>query len=379
MELVLGTQQLIGFDGAATYLATVAEQLQALGHGVHVHAVEQGEMAEHARRRGVRVASADHDLPPDCDAVLVQDAGSAYELADRYPAAGMVFVMRSDQSAADIPPQLDGIASSVVVLSDRTARRARALAHGPEVVRLREPVDTEHLVPGGPLPPLPGRVVVADDGIRGQRRELLLTACAELGLECVGNGEAEIVVGSGRAIVEAMARGRAAYVLAADGCDGWVTAERYPALEAEAFAGQADAELLAANRLKRELAAYQPEMGLVNRDLAAAHHSGRVHAERLVELMGRRSAGLDGDDARLREMARLVRATWRVDADNASRRRRLEDLGAELAQARHNLDNAMEIVRAHDEFLRTRRYRAARAIGRPADWLRRTLRRRSNA
>jgi len=57
-------------------------------------------------------------------------------------------------------------------------------------------------------------------------------------------------------------------------------------------------------------------------------------------------------------MSRLVRATWRVDADNASMRRRLEDLGAELAQARHNLDNAMEIVRAHDEFRQTRRYHA---------------------
>jgi hypothetical protein len=60
-----------------------------------------------------------------------------------------------------------------------------------------------------------------------------------------------------------------------------------------------------------------------------------------------------------------------LESANASMRRQLEDLGAELAEARHNLDNAMEIVRAHSEFVRTRRYRAALAIGRPADWLRR--------
>jgi hypothetical protein len=391
MELVLGTQELIGFGGAETYLTTVAEQLQALGHSVHVHAADQGEMAEQARRRGVRVVSADHELPPQCDAVLAQDAVAAYELADRYPGASQVFVMHSERSTADAPPQIDGVAAVVVVLSDRTERRARALARGPEAVRLRQPVDTDHLIPAGALNAAARRLLIADDGIRGPRRELLVAACADLGLECVGPEETandeprpdlsgvDIVVGSRRPIVEAMACGRAAYVLDADGCDGWVTAARYPALEADGFAGQAGSATFAAERLRRELAEYRPEMGLVNRDLAAAHHSGRVHAERLVALMGRPSAQPDGEDARLREMARLIRTTWTLESANTAMRRQLEDLGAELAQARHNLDNAMEIVRAHSEFVRTRRYRAALAIGRPADWLRRARRGRSDA
>ena len=126
MELVLGTQQLIGFGGSETYLMTVAEQLQYLGHEVTIHAVEHGEAVEYARRRGVRVAMADHELPPRCDSILAQDTPSAYELADRYPGVPQVFVMHSERAASAAPPQLEGVTSAVVVLSDRTERRARA-------------------------------------------------------------------------------------------------------------------------------------------------------------------------------------------------------------------------------------------------------------
>ncbi|MDX6674405.1 MAG: hypothetical protein QOH11_1823, partial [Solirubrobacteraceae bacterium] len=119
MELVLGTQQLIGFGGSDTYLVTVAEQLQSLGHEVSVHAVDQGEAVEGARRRGVRVASAGHELPTRCDAVLVEDRVAAYELADRYPGVPHVFVMHSDVSVTAVPPQLEGVTTAVVALSGR--------------------------------------------------------------------------------------------------------------------------------------------------------------------------------------------------------------------------------------------------------------------
>jgi hypothetical protein len=375
MELVLGTQQLIRFGGSETYLTTVAEQLQSLGHEVTVSADEQGESAEYARRRGVRVTTADHELPTRCDAVLVQDRASACELADRYPGVPHVFVMHSDVSPNGAPPQLEGVTTAVVALSDRTERCARALAHRPELVRLTQPIDTERLVPAGPLHDAPQRVLVARDGIRGLRPDLLIETWAEIGLECLDSpgldmARADIVVGQGRAILEAMARGRAAYVLGPDGCDGWVTAERYASLEADGFAGRADPGTLDRERLRGELAAYRAEMGIVNRDLVAMHHGAGDHAQRLVELLGRGASTADAESPRLNEMARLVRESWMLESSVASMRGQLEELGAELARCRQNLDNAKEIVGAHTEFVQTRRYRLALALGRPADWLR---------
>ena len=295
--------------------------------------------------------------------------------------------MHSEGAAIAAPPQLDGVTSAVVVLSDRTERLARALARPTELARLTHPVDTERFVPAGPLHDAPRRVLLAGDGIRGRRRDLLFEACADLGLECLtaandaaaGNpevemGRADIVVGEGRIVVEAMACGRAAYVLDADGCDGWVTPERYPALEADGFRGHADPGTAGRARLREELATYRPEMGVANRDLAAMHHSARSHGEHLVQLLGRGTSPQDAETERLHEMARLARIGWTAEASAASMRGQLEELGAELARTRHNLDNAMEIVRAHSEFVQTRRYRTALALGRPADWLRRVRR-----
>ena len=66
MEVVLSAQHFASIGGAETYLLTVAEQLQRLGHGVMIHAQELGEMADEAMRRGLRVCgdarSAAHGL-----------------------------------------------------------------------------------------------------------------------------------------------------------------------------------------------------------------------------------------------------------------------------------------------------------------------------
>jgi cysteinyl-tRNA synthetase len=87
MRVVLGTHHLIAAGGSDTYLVTVAEHLQRLGHEVTIHALEQGEMADRARGRGLPVAAGERELPEACEAVLSQDAVTAYELAERYPQA----------------------------------------------------------------------------------------------------------------------------------------------------------------------------------------------------------------------------------------------------------------------------------------------------
>ena len=81
-------------------------------------------------------------------------------------------------------------------------------------------------------------------------------------------GDADIVIGKARVIVEAMASGRAAYVYDHNGGDGWVTSERYALLEADNFGGQAEAVAADLERLRSDLKAYRPDMGVANRQLA---------------------------------------------------------------------------------------------------------------
>jgi hypothetical protein len=165
--------------------------------------------------------------------------------------------------------------------------------------------------------------------LHGARLDLLRRACERAGLELRQVGmrsdegarpselvlnDADIVVGKGRTILEAMACGRAAYGYDVGGGEGWVTADTYPELVADNFGGQSrpipfDEETLAA-----DLAAYDPAMGLVNRDLAVAHHAATKHAADLVGVLSRVAPRAAPVDAPFDELGRLVRMFQRVDA-----------------------------------------------------------------
>jgi hypothetical protein len=154
------------------------------------------------------------------------------------------------------------------------------------------------------------------------------------------------VVGKARAILDAMACGRAAYVLDVAGGDGWVTEERYAAMEADNFAGQTSDWSL--EQLAGDLAGYDPAMGQVNRDLVLAHHDAADHAQALVALFRRLSPRAEPATGPLREMARLVRLHWASDQDVIALRQALleeraraviaEEYAAALVVERERLD-----------------------------------------
>jgi hypothetical protein len=350
VELLLSTFTM-GVGGSESYLLTVAEQLQRLGHEVTVHAMEVDDSADAAADRGIRVVSGERHLPPTCDAVLVQDSVVSLFHARRYPDAPQVFVCHSDFFDFQLPPQLPGVTRAVVVLSERVARRVRALALGHEIVRLRQPVDIGRFAPRELVSERPQRVLVLSTYKQEGRQRMIDEACSHLGLECerIGLGTAmntrpelamahcDIVVGKGRVIVEAMASGRAAYVWDLNGGDGWVTPERYELLEADNFGGQAEPQVIDAERLRRDLKAYRHEMGAANRDLAVRNHSAGQHAEALVGLLERPGPRFDQPRAPLRELERVARAARSMEVrafhlvrENDALRARLAELDADF-------------------------------------------------
>jgi hypothetical protein len=371
MEIVLATNGLAGIGGSETYLLTVAEQLQRLGHAVTVHAATGGAMSDFMAGRGLPVTLGERGLPDACEAILVQDAAMAYALAERWPETPQVFRCPSALHHFQFPPQLPGIVAAVVVCSDRMARHVEALAGEREIVRLRHPVDTQRLSPRGEIRERPRRAVLLGNYVSGRRREMIVEAWGGAGVECETVGvhgaatpepasaiaAADIVVGKARAIIDAMACGRAAYVLDVAGGDGWVTEERYPAMEADNFAGQATDWSLDHQRLVTDLADYEPGMGQANRDLVLAHHDVRSHAYALVELFRRLSPRPQPATGPLRELARLVRLQWATEQDAMSLRQALleereravvaETYAASLDEERHRLE--AEIARLREQ------------------------------
>lgn len=327
MRILLATNHL-GLGGSESYLLTVAEQLDRLGHEAVAFTAEAGAGVEAARARRIEVVGPE-GLDGDFDAALVQDAAVSYELAELRPAVPQLFVAHSAKFDLQAPPQVSGLVAKVVALNDRVAERMRCLAVGAEVVRLRQPIDHERFALRGTLPATPRRALLLSNNPNSDRLGILEGACKGAGLELArlggGNGSkadirsalagADIVIGYGRSILEAMACGRAAYVYDWQGGDGWVTAESYATIEADGFAGGASGEAQDYARLVDDLSEYSAAMGPVNHDLVVKHHRAGAHAQELVSLLqGVASAGAH-PPAQPGEMARLARLEWRARAD----------------------------------------------------------------
>jgi hypothetical protein len=362
MRLLLATNHL-GLGGSESYLLTVAEQLDRLGHETEIYAPERGPGADAAVERDLALV-AEADLGDgDYDAALVQDAGVSLEIADRHPDTPQLFVAHSAQFDLQAPPRLAGLVKSIVTMNDRVARRMRSFAVDAEVVRLRQPIDTERFAPRGSLPAEARSALLLSNTPNADRLEMLEVACARAGLELKRLGGlsgqttdirpavagAEIVIGFGRSILEAMACGRAAYVYDWKGGDGWVTPESYPAIEADGFAGSAAGEILDAERLASDLNLYSAAMGPVNHDLVMANHKASEHAERLIELFGRLATPPPRPPAPLQEMARLVRLEWRAQVDIHSLVHENAHLRGLLAESERKVVQAHEEAREHAE------------------------------
>ena len=358
MEILLGTQ---GLSGPLPYLTTVFEHLERLGHEVLVFTAEEGAAPD-----GLRVVSTERGLPLAPDVVYAQDAYAALLLADIYPLTPQVFALHDDRDELWLPPQLPAVIARVVVFDDRGGERARAAALVHEIVRLRRPVDIDRFSPLAPLRDRPRAAVLHLEHLSDYRRGVVARACADAGIEA--GPDADLVVGQGLQILEAMASGRAAYVYGEEGGDGWVTGERYELLEADGFSGRAEASATDFERLRRDLDAYDPAMGPSNRELALAH-SARDHAQELLKIFGSLAPRRDPVDAPLRELARLVRVeaatAGRADAAAAAAHEAqatARELERSLAEAHERNESLTDRVAGLEQALREAKEREEVAI-----------------
>ncbi|MEX2447419.1 MAG: hypothetical protein WD404_01585 [Solirubrobacterales bacterium] len=390
MKLLLATNHL-GLGGSESYLLTVAEQLDRLGHEVAIYAPEPGEGAGIAREMGIPVLDEGGlgGLDGDYDASLVQDAGVSLQIADRCPGLPQLFVAHSAKFDLQAPPQLDGVVSKIVALNDRVAQRMRSYSSKVDVVRLRQPIDIERFAPRGELPERPRTALLLSNTPSEDRLEMLRRACVTVGLELARLGgpsghatdvrpaiaAADVVIGYGRSILEGMAMGRAAFVYDWKGGNGWVTAETYEAIEADGIAGGAAVDAIGIDRLGEQLRRYVPSMGPINHDLVAMHHRANVHAQELVALFDVLAQPSPHPRGPLQEMARLVRLEWRsrlenfgLAHENAQLRQRLRESEAQAAAAReqaaHQEERVEDLRQSFESSASWRLTRPVRALAR---------------
>ena len=380
MHIVAATDSLVVPGGSETYLLAVAEQLVRFGHRVTVHAQRIGPISEQAEALGIAVVG-EGELPDTADALLVQDVAMAYAMAERWPALPQVFVAHSPLFDFQLPPVIQVPGSVTVVLNQRMEVLLRSVAADLEVVRLRQPIDPHRMAPRGGPAERPRRALLLGNYLHGDARDGLVRAWVDAGLEVLQAGllaeptwdpiatiaEADIVVGKGRAVLEAMSCGRPAFVYDAFGGDGWVTGESYPRLEADGFAGQAEPEVMDAVGLRAALAAYDPGMGRVNRELVLKHHSVRRHTGALLDLMTSRVPAAQKSHMWGEELARVSRLRWHAEAESVALRRQVDELSGRARVAEAEADELRVRVAELEQDEADRQERRRRRRERPGE------------
>jgi hypothetical protein len=356
--------------GSESYLETVAAELRGLGHEVVFFSTRPGEMAARLRDQHYDVRTELADVPTDVDVIHGQHVDTVGLVRTRLPRTPLVFVTHSWVISLEDPLAELG-AGAFVALNDATLRRLEAheATRGREVLRLTQPV-TISFADGAriPLGPAPRRALAVSRRMR-YLPSRLAAACAAAGLEfdwLGGPGRQsadareemrthDIVFAVGRTALEAMAMGRAVFVVDDTSQGGWVRTATHRSLEADGLTGFGASD--PPEPLETALASYDPILGQEARSLAVHHHAAQHHAAALVALYLRvadspgaatPAPGLELLAAQRFELeARAVRAEWKL----AEESRRVAELETELAS----------VSRRRDQ-LRRQRDRARRAL-----------------
>lgn len=356
MRIVHAAHSLAGGTGVQTYALTVADAMQRNGHDVWLCSAELGDVAEYAEALGLRVCADPAELPGDLDAAVAHSAVASHELAVGQPSLPQVFIAHGRFFDNYVPPQIDGRVGAIVTLGAFAAARVDGGALGVRHVTLRQPIDRTRFRERSPIREQARSALLLSNYVEGERLERLRAACDLAGLEfrhvgATGEGSttrpedainaADIVFGKGRAIVEAMACGRAAYVYDMWGNDGWVTPETYAAFEARGFGGAAEDRDAGAQEIAADLARYSPELGAWGAALAVREHAVDDHATALIALC-RDAAGSSAPpevelDAR-RELARLARVSWRHEGQAHVLSEQMKAQGRRIEQLERELD-----------------------------------------
>lgn len=322
MKILCTNHSLAVRGGTESYLETIAVELRRLEHEVILFSPECGAVADVFREQGFAVVDDPAAVPGDIDVIHGQHVDATAAVRARFRDVPLVFVSHSWFIPLEDPLGELG-ADAAVALNDLTEARlkARAGMHPDRVFRLRQPVsvsygDTSRM-------PIGERARLAVSVSRGlkRREQQLREACEAAGIQLLSIGgagaestdarremmAADIIFAMGRSAIEAMALGRAVFVVDEANVGGWVTEDSYPRLEGVGFTG-VDAPALPA--LTDLLADYSPQLGTDARTLVARHHAAPLHAARLAQIYADVRGDTGGAGSGIDTVAELARENF---------------------------------------------------------------------
>lgn len=305
MRILLSSYYL-DLSGVPTYTLTLYNELVRRGHDVTVYSPKGGSLSRYEKAPLSRImGSCDSLAGLGAPAIIIAQANlCSIEMRLAYPKTPMIFSAHGVLPELEQPPVGIDVQHYTAINEDT---RDNLIAHGideSKITLVRDFVDTDRFTPTAPLHNDVRRVVFISNFRKGKAYDTIKRTCqlADVHLNCYGApygrsyeiereiNRAEIVITTGRGILEAMSCGRAVISFGQGRGDGYLMPE-LPELYLESrrrnFAGSKCRYVFTAETLAAEIAKYNPADGAVNRGIALDHHGHVAGVDKLLAIIER--------------------------------------------------------------------------------------------
>lgn len=294
MKILISTASL-DYSGVPTYTLTLYNELMRLGHDVCVYCPEEKPGALVPLMRAWN-SKGFVEVP---DVILAQGNQMAINLKERFAfdKVPMIFIGHGVLPELEHPPRIP-IDRYIVVNEEIEEMFLQEWVPSGKIDIVRDFVDTELYKPTEPLQEKP-RVLFVNNYKKWKTFYNLEAVCKKLGYEfrAVGSpygrsrgmvadmNAADIVVGQGRTLLEAMSCGRAAISYSKGLGDGYLTPKVYMESRQRNFGGFGCRYSFTREELEKEILKYKVEDGEVNRKLILEHHEVRKCVEKILDVI----------------------------------------------------------------------------------------------
>lgn len=301
MKVLLGTHHLLSPGGTETLTATVADFLQRRGEDVTIYCPWVDPSFVHRSQVQGRIVTSLRTIGGEAfDVAHVNHNLIAVEVRSSFPRLPLILVANGLVPFLEQTPPLDLGISLCLAISEEVRDYVLAANADLPLRVWRNPVDEGFFKPSRPAGKTARRALVLSYGITSERRLLIESVCAELGIECrfAGRGfrwveppdmpaeinDADIVFGAARRAVEAMLCGRTPFLFDNECSGGLVTPENFSDLMSHNFTGRARNLALDQATLIEELTRYNPSHSPKLRALAQQHFGATFKIAELVSI-----------------------------------------------------------------------------------------------
>lgn len=291
---VLISSYTLDLSGVPTYTLTLYDELVRRGYKVQVYSPCSGYLETQMNT----CTELDKLIHPD--AIIAQHKICAIALRKTFPNVPMIFSAHGVEPDGEQP---DGVqADWYTAINEETFSNLTSKGIDPDKITIvRDFIDIGKFDMFTQVNNKLSRVLFISNRKKWKTYDVISGACTQLGLKFSAAGapygralnvsttinENDLVIGSGRAILEGMACGRPVIVFDKGVGDGYLSREVYMNSRTHNFCGNMCMRTFNIDEFVVELQKYDRIDGLVNRDIILAEHNVEYGADQLLYLIRR--------------------------------------------------------------------------------------------